>query len=46
MGELPRQRLPVEPFHIARHEGVTGVAIRKRLKRALKALALALEEDV
>jgi RNA polymerase sigma-70 factor (ECF subfamily) len=36
--------LPVA--EIARHEGVTGVAIRKRLKRALKALALALEEDV
>jgi RNA polymerase sigma-70 factor (ECF subfamily) len=36
--------LPVA--EIARHEGITGVAIRKRLKRALKALALALEEDV
>jgi RNA polymerase sigma-70 factor (ECF subfamily) len=35
--------LPVA--EIARHEGITGVAIRKRLKRALKALALALEEE-
>jgi RNA polymerase sigma-70 factor (ECF subfamily) len=31
---------------VARHEGVTNVAIRKRLKRALKALAAALEEEV
>jgi RNA polymerase sigma-70 factor (ECF subfamily) len=31
---------------VARHEGVTPVAIRKRLKRALKALAAALEEEV
>ena len=30
---------------IAEHEGVTPVAIRKRLKRALAALAGALEED-
>jgi RNA polymerase sigma-70 factor (ECF subfamily) len=30
---------------VARHEGVTPVAIRKRLKRALAALALALEEE-
>ena len=36
--------LPVA--EIARHEGITGVAVRKRLKRALKALAVALEEDV
>ncbi len=36
--------LPVK--EIARHEGVTPVAIRKRLKRALGMLALALEEDV
>jgi RNA polymerase sigma-70 factor (ECF subfamily) len=35
--------LPVR--EIALHEGVTTVAIRKRLKRALAALALALEED-
>jgi RNA polymerase sigma factor (sigma-70 family) len=31
---------------IAQHEGVTAVAIRKRLKKALAALARALEEDV
>jgi len=36
--------LPVK--EVARHEGVTTVAIRKRLKRALGMLALALEEDV
>lgn len=36
--------LPVK--EIARQEGVTPVAIRKRLKRALAMLALALEEDV
>jgi RNA polymerase sigma-70 factor, ECF subfamily len=36
--------LPVK--EIARHEGVTSVAIRKRLKRALAALGRALEEDV
>jgi RNA polymerase sigma-70 factor (ECF subfamily) len=36
--------LPVK--EIARQEGVTAVAIRKRLKRALAMLALALEEDV
>ena len=36
--------LPVK--EVARHEGVTPVAIRKRLKRALGMLALALEEDV
>ncbi|HEX9945045.1 MAG TPA: RNA polymerase sigma factor [Thermoanaerobaculia bacterium] len=36
--------LPVK--EIARQEGVTAVAIRKRLKRALGMLALALEEDV
>jgi len=35
--------LPVK--EIARHEGVTAVAIRKRLKRALERLALALEEE-
>ncbi|HSS50750.1 MAG TPA: RNA polymerase sigma factor [Thermoanaerobaculia bacterium] len=35
--------LPVK--EIARHEGVTSVAIRKRLKRALERLALALEEE-
>lgn len=35
--------LPVE--EIAAHEKVTGVAIRKRLKRAFAALALVLEED-
>ena len=35
--------LPVK--EIARHEGVTSVAIRKRLKRAFAALALALEEE-
>ncbi|MFL6196972.1 MAG: RNA polymerase sigma factor [Thermoanaerobaculia bacterium] len=38
-GELPVKE-------IARQEGVTPVAIRKRLKRALGMLALALEEDV
>ena len=31
---------------VARHEGVTPVAIRKRLKRALTLLAKTLEEDV
>ncbi len=31
---------------IARQEGVTGVAIRKRIKKALSALAQALEEEV
>lgn len=36
--------LPVK--EVARQEGVTTVAIRKRLKRALGMLALALEEDV
>lgn len=36
--------LPVK--EVARQEGVTPVAIRKRLKRALGMLALALEEDV
>lgn len=36
--------LPVK--EVARQEGVTPVAIRKRLKRALRALAQALEEDV
>jgi RNA polymerase sigma-70 factor (ECF subfamily) len=36
--------LPVK--EVARQEGVTTVAIRKRLKRALAALAIALEEDV
>lgn len=36
--------LPVK--EIARHEGVTAVAIRKRLKKALRLLAVALEEDV
>jgi RNA polymerase sigma-70 factor, ECF subfamily len=36
--------LPVK--EIARHEGVTTVAIRKRLKKALRLLAVALEEDV
>jgi RNA polymerase sigma-70 factor (ECF subfamily) len=35
--------LPVT--EIARHEKVTGVAIRKRLRRALRALALAVAED-
>ena len=35
--------LPVK--EIARQEGVTPVAIRKRLKRALGMLAMALEED-
>lgn len=35
------------PVHeIARQEGVTGVAIRKRIKKALSALAQALEEEV
>ena len=38
-GELPVKE-------VARQEGVTTVAIRKRLKRALAALAIALEEDV
>lgn len=37
-GELPVRE-------IALHEGVTTVAIRKRLKRALAALAAALEEE-
>src|SRR5437588_687885 len=37
-GELPVRE-------VARHEGVTTVAIRKRLKRALQALALALGEE-
>jgi RNA polymerase sigma-70 factor (ECF subfamily) len=36
--------LPVK--EVARQEGVTAVAIRKRLKRALGMLALALEEEV
>lgn len=36
--------LPVK--EVARHEGVTPVAIRKRLKRALQILARTLEEDV
>jgi RNA polymerase sigma-70 factor (ECF subfamily) len=36
--------LPVK--EVAAHEGVTPVAIRKRLKKALGLLALALEEDV
>jgi len=31
---------------VARQEGVTAVAIRKRLKRALRMLSLALEEEV
>lgn len=31
---------------VARQEGITAAAIRKRLKRALRMLALALEEDV
>lgn len=35
--------LPVR--EVARHEGITTVAVRKRLKRALAALAKALEED-
>jgi RNA polymerase sigma-70 factor (ECF subfamily) len=38
-GELPVRE-------IARHEGVTTVAIRKRLKKALQLLARALEEEV
>ncbi|HXO18380.1 MAG TPA: sigma-70 family RNA polymerase sigma factor [Thermoanaerobaculia bacterium] len=38
-GEVPVQE-------IARHEGITGVAIRKRLKRALERLARELEEEV
>ena len=38
-GELPVKE-------VARQEGITGVAVRKRLKRALQALALALEEEV
>jgi len=37
-GELPVKE-------VARQEGITGVAVRKRLKRALQALALALEEE-
>ncbi len=36
--------LPVR--EVARHEGVTAVAIRKRLRRALQMLALALGEEV
>ena len=36
--------LPVK--EVAHHEGVTPVAIRKRLKRALQILARTLEEDV
>ncbi|PYQ56264.1 MAG: hypothetical protein DMF53_25930 [Acidobacteria bacterium] len=36
--------LPVK--EIARQEGITTVAIRKRLKKAFRLLALALEEDV
>jgi len=36
--------LPVK--EIARQEGITAVAIRKRLKKAFRLLALALEEDV
>jgi RNA polymerase sigma-70 factor (ECF subfamily) len=36
--------LPVK--EVARQEGITAAAIRKRLKRALRMLALALEEDV
>ena len=36
--------LPVR--EVARHEGITTVAVRKRLKRALAALAKALEEDI
>ena len=35
--------LPVK--EVARQEGITPVAIRKRLKKALRLLALALEED-
>ena len=38
-GELPVKE-------IARQEGITTVAIRKRLKKAFRLLALALEEDV
>ncbi|HET9210149.1 MAG TPA: sigma-70 family RNA polymerase sigma factor [Thermoanaerobaculia bacterium] len=38
-GELPVKE-------IARQEGITAVAIRKRLKKAFRLLALALEEDV
>lgn len=38
-GELPVKE-------VARQEGITTVAIRKRLKRALRMLSLALEEDV
>jgi RNA polymerase sigma-70 factor (ECF subfamily) len=38
-GELPVKE-------VARQEGITGVAVRKRLKRALQALALALEGEV
>jgi RNA polymerase sigma-70 factor, ECF subfamily len=37
-GELPVKE-------VARHEGITPMAIRKRLKRALQALALALGEE-
>jgi RNA polymerase sigma-70 factor (ECF subfamily) len=37
-GELPVKE-------VARQEGITGVAVRKRLKRALQALALALPEE-
>lgn len=36
--------LPVK--EVARQEGITTVGVRKRLKRALRMLALALEEDV
>lgn len=36
--------LPVK--ELARQEGITPVGIRKRLKKALRLLALALEEDV
>ncbi|HTQ81624.1 MAG TPA: sigma-70 family RNA polymerase sigma factor [Thermoanaerobaculia bacterium] len=38
-GELPVKE-------VARQEGLTAMAIRKRLKRALAALALALEEEI
>jgi len=38
-GELPVKE-------VARQEGITGMAVRKRLKRALQALALALGEEV
>ena len=30
---------------VARHEGITPVGVRKRLKKALKRLALILEEE-